>query len=166
MLSRCVKHGWPRPPKGASGSRRRREGQGLTRTSDQASSGVVSTEQSLAREQKLFSKNLYIWGKEEQRDLADTSDRLAFLIVCPWDFPSMKRKLTAFLSSSRALNWRKRTPRGSPSPAPLSRTSSACGTPQTPRPDADLSSIYSETLRTASSQNEPDAKRSRPDSPC
>ncbi|KAK4698567.1 hypothetical protein P7C70_g7705, partial [Phenoliferia sp. Uapishka_3] len=45
-----------------------------------AASGVVTTEEANAREAKLYSKNFFLWGKDEAADLSDTSDRIAFLM--------------------------------------------------------------------------------------
>lgn len=46
-----------------------------------ASAGVVRAEETLARELQLFSKNLFIWSKEEKgHDLVDVTDRLAFFM--------------------------------------------------------------------------------------
>lgn len=46
-----------------------------------AQGSVSSDQNALGRELKLFSKNLYLWGKDENgEDLVDISDRLAWLM--------------------------------------------------------------------------------------
>lgn len=43
--------------------------------------GVIVDEEALARETAVFSKQLYIWGKDEKgADITDVTDRLAFLV--------------------------------------------------------------------------------------